>query len=183
MTEHVVVATELRVAEEGGGRTLTGIAVPYGEHTDRVAILNGEMFRPGAFKRNLMNMNRAGRYPKLRQMHDQRSAAVGTIKSLIETPEGLMVEARLADTEDGNRAPQMVREGIYDGFSVGFVAVREARGVNGVREIVEARMAELSLVEEPAYLGAKIVDIRKQRQAAIVLPPMPKVDLSRGFLL
>jgi hypothetical protein len=176
--QHVTHAVEFRVA--GDGHTISGIAVPYEVRSDMVPDPRGEVFKRGAFKRNVANMVASGKLPKLFLGHDHRQA-VGRLTALDDTDEGLLFEARLAGTPSGEAAAVEVREGTLDSVSVGFVAVRERRGAQGVREVVEARMVELSLTPLPAYEGAGVLAFR----AASIppLPPMPRIDVHAGFRL
>ena len=166
----------LEVRADGDGRTLTGLAVPYGQTSHGVPHPGGERFAPGAFKRSLDHMTASGRRLKLFRGHDH-SAAVGVAINAQDTEQGVVAAFRIADTEQGNSALTEVREGVLDSMSVGFRAIRE-KVVDGVRVIVEAALHEVSLVAFPAYDGARITGLRDADPSRIELPPAPQVDLS-----
>jgi uncharacterized protein len=169
MTELVAFPVELRL-DASDGRVLTGLAVPYGQTTMNSPHPGGERFAPAAFKRTVKN--HAGRLPKLFRNHDH-AHAVGTAVSMQDTDEGLVASWRIADTPAGNAVLQEVREGVLDSLSVGFRAVREGF-VEGVREIREAHLLEVSLVPLPAYEGALVMSLRSA--ATPLVPPRPDID-------
>ena len=145
---------ELRDADDGG-HELTGVCVPYGVET-RKAGPRPERFAPHAFatvaatnKIRLVDENHAwrGRRP------------VGVAKSLNDDAAGLVGRFRFYDTPEGRSAYENVRAGTYGGLSVGFAALRETI-VGGVREITEAMLHHVSLVDDPAYDDAQIIAVR-----------------------
>lgn len=164
---------ELRDAS-GDGRTVVGVAVPYNEVTIH-APRGPERFVPGVFKRSIEH--RAGRPIKVLRNHDT-AVPIG-LGMLQETPGGLLVEVRLADTDAGRAAASEVAEQMLDSFSVGFRAIRE-RVNGGVRELLEAALAEVSLVPVPAYDGARVLAVRSAAtgSATVCVPPRPQVDMS-----
>ena len=169
MTDHVTFPIELRF-DASDGRVMTGLAVPYGQTTMNTPHPGGERFARAAFKRTVKN--HAGRLPKLFRNHDH-AQAVGTAVDMRDTDEGLMASWRIADTPAGNAVLQEVREGVLDSLSVGFRAVREDL-VEGVREIREANLLEVSLVPLPAYEGAMVMSLRSA--TVPVVPPRPDID-------
>jgi uncharacterized protein len=176
MTEMATFGVELRAATDGDGRTLTGIAIPYGEitmHSPHPAAGGGERFAVGAFKRTVGH-RAAGRLPKLFRNH-QHDVAVGVATEMRDTDAGVVASWRMADTPAGNAALQEFREGVLDSLSIGFRAVRETM-VDGVREIREAHLLEVSLVPLPAYAGAMVLSARGYDPTRVELPTRPDVD-------
>ena len=76
----------------------------------------------------------------------------------------------------GDEALEEARDGYLPGMSVGFVPVQHRRGRDGVREIVEARLLEVSLVPIPAYEGARVLAVR-EAAAGVEFAPLD-VDLA-----
>lgn len=169
MSEHVTFGMELRL-DSSDGRLLTGVAVPYGVVTMNTSHPGGERFARGAFKRTISNQK--GRLPKLFRNHDH-GQAVGVAAELRDTDDGVLASWRIADTPAGNAVLQEVREGVLDSLSVGFRAVREDV-VEGVREVREAHLFEVSLVPMPAYPGAQVMSLRSASE--VVVPPRPDID-------
>ena len=85
---------------------------------------------------------------------------------------------------DGDRGDQLLdrslRHGYYGGMSVGFQPLVATRAADGVREIREAKLMEVSVVGMPAYEGAGIVAVRNAENLADLLAPFrnpPAVNL------
>ncbi|WP_432793953.1 phage major capsid protein [Rhodococcus ruber] len=131
-------------------RTITGIAVPYGQVTTRIGY--PEEFAPGAFP--------DGATATLHTNHGGQSGElpIGTVVGR-NTDAGYRVTATIARTARGDEALQLVREGVLKHFSVGFRPLsHEMRGDTVVR--TRAELAEVSIVERPAYTGAVIDQLR-----------------------
>jgi uncharacterized protein len=91
--------------------------------------------------------------------HD-RNRPVGTITSMVETTQGLVVEGRFSDTDEGRDARELVRSGALPFLSVGirFVPGTDTEDLdNGVRVIKRAELLEISVVPVPANPGAKVL--------------------------
>lgn len=159
----------LEIRSDSDGRTVVGIAVPYGIVSEDTPI-GPEKFMQGAFKRSIGQ--RKG-IVKLFRYHDQSSPV--SVAKASDTAEGVLVEARLADTPRADETLAEVRAGLLDSFSVGFRAIRD-RSVGGVREVLEAALVEVSLVAMPAYEGAKVTSVRDADPSRIELPPRPEVS-------
>lgn len=157
------IPSEVRAAESG--RTVAGIAVPYDQQG--TGPKGPEVVKPGALTRTLAHLGAAQKRMKAFRNHEY-STPVGTIEKLEDTAGGLLVEVRLADTAAGDETLREVRAGMVDAFSIGFTAKREAL-VNGVRELREIALHEVSLVSLPAYPGAVVTEVRQE----------PAVDYSR----
>lgn len=85
-------------------------------------------------------------FPTLREMHQPKVA--GTVKNTeIREGEGLYIGAKVVADEAWN----MVKEGVYRGFSIGGDIVNKIDNV-----INELNLVEISLVDVPANRGAKI---------------------------
>lgn len=110
----------------------------------------GDVVRPGAFRRAL---ERGASVPLLWQ--HRSGAVVGEIEYLSEDRRGLRVIGRLGRGESARRAARLLVAGELDGLSFGY-RVREAREAEGVRELVELDLVEVSLVEQPMQPGARI---------------------------
>lgn len=153
---HRTLAADLSLRADG--RTVFGLVVPYNSET---TIHEGhrsyvERFAPGAFARSIAER---GNRVKLLVNHDRQSLPIGRAVSLRETPEGLVGEFRVSQTPAGDQALELVRDGVVDSFSVGFVPIRDRRDGSVVVR-TEAAIREASLVGFPAYEGALIAGVR-----------------------
>lgn len=157
-------------------RTIIGVAVPYDETTYRVP--GGERIKRGAFLRSIQH--RSDKIPLLRA-HDP-NMAMGYSTSFRESAEGLEATFRVNDGSDGDNLLDQVRSGYFPAMSVGFEATRNGlqRGSDGVREVHEAKLVEVSLVGIPAYEGAAVLAVRSAEDLSSLLAPfqnIPQWDL------
>lgn len=158
--EAIQFPLEMRRAEGGGGKhILTGLCVPYNRVTMNVAATRGEKFAPGAFA----TAPAAASKIRLTDSHQPGEARrpVGVATALQDAPDGLYGTFRFYDTPEGRGAWENVQEGTYGGLSVGFHVVKARTSVlDGCREVLEARLYHVSLVDEPAYEDAKVLAVR-----------------------
>lgn len=165
-------ALELRVPSTDE-RIVEGIVVPWNETSFLTPDPRGERFRSGSLTRSLKE--RRDRI-KLFRNHDH-NVAVGRMTDHKSTDAGMWAQFRIAATPAGDDVLAEAREGMLDAFSVGFRPVREVRGDDGAREVIEASLHEVSLVPIGAYDGARVLAMREPSKVTVrPLPPMPEVD-------
>lgn len=153
-------AVDLEIRSDGTGRTVHGILVPYGQ-VARVSDGGApydEEFAHGVFARDLQI--RAGNFSgvKLLYQHD-RTEPIGRATLLREDAVGLYGELQISRVARGDQALELLRDGVLDSFSVGFVPQAEERR----RKVVvrtQAALREASLVTFPAYAGAAVAGVR-----------------------
>ena len=128
-------------------RTLAGLALPYNVE----AVVNDGskvMFMPGS-------LNSGGKMPKLYLGHDS-TQAVGLVTAMVDTPSGMMYEARISETTLGNEALVLAADGVLDAVSVGVNPTRFSYDEKGTMIIEMADWQELSLVPFGAFAGASV---------------------------
>ena len=128
-------------------RTLAGLALPYNVEAT-VSDGTKVMFMPGS-------LNAGGKMPKLYLGHDS-TQAVGLVTAMVDTPGGMMYEARISETTLGNEALVLAADGVLDAVSVGVNPTKFSYDENGTRVIAEASWQELSLVPFGAFAGASV---------------------------
>lgn len=168
----VAFPMELRVEDGAGGRTLEGIVVPYNETTFLTEDPSGERFVAGSLTRTVTDR---GARVKLFRSHDHTRAVGRAVDWDPDNRRGLWGRFRIASTPAGNEVLDEVREGVLDAFSIGFRPLQARRGRDGVREVVEAALHEVSVAPMGAYDGARVLALRTP--APPLLPPMPAVNL------
>jgi HK97 family phage prohead protease/HK97 family phage major capsid protein len=129
---------------------IAGVAVPWGV----VATVGGGQqvsFARGAF-------DTAQKPAKLIENHDLAQLR-GVVDTLTDTDEGLEFEATFADTAAARDAVALLKAGAYDSVSVGAHPVTFEIDAEGVMNVSEARLVELSLVPEPAFKEAVVTNI------------------------
>jgi HK97 family phage prohead protease len=145
-------------------RTLAGLALPYNVEAT-VSDGTKVMFMPGS-------LNAGGKMPKLYLGHDS-TQAVGLVTAMVDTPGGMMYEARISETTLGNEALVLAADGVLDAVSVGVNPTKFSYDENGTMIIAEASWQELSLVPFGAFAGASV-----DRVAASIHQPETEVVLN-----
>lgn len=135
---------ECRAAVDGN--TVTGLAIPYGTDSQPLPFI--ETIERGAFREDLGKRNVAllVEHDGGRVLADTRS---GTL-ALEEDERGVSFRAQLPGTRDGKDMRVLLRDGIYQHMSFGFVAEKDEWRGNR-RSVLSARLYEVSLVHTPAY--------------------------------
>lgn len=151
-----VTGLQLRDAgESGDGMTLEGVAVPFNQ---RYALWcdHAEIIDPDCDfgDRRTVKVSR------------EHGELIGKLTDMRREADGLHVVAKLADTEGGREAAELVREGVYDGFSIGFRPVenRIIASDDGVTEVHRRKvdLFEVAVTGIPAYPAAEITGQRTQ---------------------
>ena len=135
-------------------RTITGLAVPYNQTTN----VGGyqERFEAGAFE--------GAENVKLVFNHDLNEV-IGKVTRGEDTDEGYLITAKISETARGNDVYTLLRDGVLDRFSVGFIPA-EHRTEEGVVVRTKVDLREVSIVPIPAYAGATISEVRAESNTA-----------------
>ena len=134
-------------AGETQTRTITGVAVPYGE---TATVSDGTQVR---FEQGALPVE--GKAPKLFMYHDS-SMPVGLVTERVDTEEGMMFSARISATAAGDEALTLALDGVLDSVSVGVNPTKFRYDDEGTMIVEAADWLELSLVPIPAFAGAEI---------------------------
>jgi uncharacterized protein len=144
------------VSEETGSRPSPGHAKRTGVRFAGYAAVfghpdsGGDVIRPGAFAASLAT---ARDVPLLWQ--HKAGSVIGRVEHLSEDRRGLRVIAELGAGEDARRAARLLEAKKLDGLSFGY-RVRQAGTKDGLRELVELDLVEVSLVAEPMQPKARV---------------------------
>lgn len=180
MRLHRTHEADLEVRSDG--RTVHGIAVPFGEPTpirDRTGEYL-EVFAPGAFTKTIAER---GHKVKALAQHNRAALPLGRATVLREDGAGLYVELSLSRTREADEVLALVRDGALDAFSIGFAPVqdKERRDPAQGRIVTRTEVAlhEVSVVAFPAYEGAAIAGVRAAEPFALtpVQPLHRRLDL------
>lgn len=141
---------EIRAAAKGGdGRTVEGIAVPYGQ-PQRIHAELTEQFAPGVFAHQLRAMHRV----RMTRGHLVFGGVViGRVHEAREEARGLWVAMRVSATPAGEETLTLVRDGVLDELSIGFRAYPKRDRVlpDGTVERRRADLTEVSVELAGAY--------------------------------
>ena len=143
------VTIDAAAADGTPRRTISGIAAPYGVEA---TVADGTRIR---IEKGALPIE--GKAPKLFMYHDA-TQPVGIVTERVDTDQGMMFAARIANTPAGNEALTLAMEGVLDSVSVGINPTQFAYE-GDVLVIKAAEWTELSLVPIPAFAGAAITDI------------------------
>ena len=154
MTELETRSFEVRLDAET--REVVGLAVPYGQVADIGGVYR-EQFVPGAI-RSVEDV----------KLFWQHSEPIGKILEGRDTEAGFEIRAKISDTVRGQEAYTLLRDGVINKFSVGFMAVEQTReGDLVTRTLVDLK--EVSLVSFPAFAGASVSEVREESTVAEVV--------------
>jgi hypothetical protein len=129
------------------------------------ADLKGDVIAPGAFRASIVRLG-AGQVKMLSQ-HDAETP-IGRWLDFEERAKGLYAIGEITrETQAGREIAHLIEEGILDGLSIGFSAVR-AQALKSGRRIVEAALWEVSIVTFPMAPRARLtVPFAASDEAAI----------------
>jgi HK97 family phage prohead protease/HK97 family phage major capsid protein len=149
MSELEIRHIELR-AENDEERIVEGIAVPYGVETNVGAYV--ERFAQNSISDDVSEV-------KLKFGHE--GLPIGRVIEGRNAEDGFYIRAKISETSQGNDVYTLIRDGVLNKFSVGFIPVESERDGNVVvRNLVSLR--EVSVVEQPAYSDAEILAVREE---------------------
>lgn len=142
-------AVEFRADASG---VLTGVLIPYDKPSD-IAGLFSETFRPGSMRWDSPLVNR---------QHDRTKtlARLGAGLELTDGADALRAVIVLPDTTEGRDTKTLVQAGILRGLSAEFRTIRDEWKTEAEREILEAELLGLGIVDDPAHDGATIDEVR-----------------------
>ena len=150
--DEIRCSIEVRADESrlGPGR-LVGVVMKYGQK----AADRPELFEPGSLSWP------EGEGVLLNRQHSRKSPIMKIIPTVVG--DEVRIDQRLPDTSAGRDAAVEIREGMFKGLSVEFVALRESVA-GGIRRISSAMLRGVALVDLPSYSAAAVEVRAKPRQ-------------------
>lgn len=135
-------------------RTITGLAVPYGEPT----FSEGAQFQ---FARGVLQLPNDPTRVKLLVAHD-KTQAVGHATALTETDQGLQATFSVARGPKGDEALSMAEDRVWDGLSIGLRDGATFSKKGAVTHFSRAVLGEISLTPDPAFSSARVAAVVAQ---------------------
>lgn len=133
-------------------RTISGKIVPTG---------TGEIGNTSAgrviFESNSIQLPEDPKTIKLLNQHDMKQP-LGKATSFTVDENGIYASFKISRSNRGSEALILAEEGLQSGLSVG-VEVIKAKNKAGVMHVSAARLYEVSLVTEPAFKSAQVLDV------------------------
>ena len=152
MEEMITRSFEIR-ATDTEKREVEGIAVPY---NSPIEIGGGWQER---FEKGAVDLT-----SDVKLFRDHKEV-IGKVIELSETEDGLLVRAKVSETNLGNETLNLVKDGAIRSFSVGFIPLTdEKQDKTIIRKKVDLK--EISLVVFPAYDKAVVTEVREEADTA-----------------
>nr|CAD6427702.1 HK97 family phage prohead protease [Rhizobium sp. Q54] len=143
-------APQLEVKADSSGR-ISGYGSIFGNvdaYSERVL--------PGAFKASLDEHKRRGSRIKMLWQHRQ-DTPIGVWLQAVEDSKGLLLEGQInLKTDAGRNAYEHIVAGDVDSLSIGYREIKAKQGHDGVRDLIELDLYEVSPVTFPANRSATI---------------------------
>lgn len=116
----------------------------------------GDTILPGAYKKSLKKRERP-----VRMRWNHWGPVIGKWLDIREDEKGLYVEGELTPGHSvAEDVYASLAHGAIDGMSIGYRPVQTRELGDGKRELKEIDLVEISVVEEPADLGARVGDVK-----------------------
>lgn len=173
--------TEVKEIEVNGsayGR-IAGYAATY--DVDRV----DDRIVPGAFSKTISNFKTAGRPVRMYYQHDDKEIIGAFIpQTMREDERGLYVEGDInLEVQRGREVYALAKQGVLTDMSIGY-SVKDFDIKDGIRELKEIELWEISVVSEPANPKAKITAVKSINELKDIITKksdLEKVLREAGF--
>jgi len=137
----------------------------------------GDTIQKGAFTKTLENRNRP-----VRMRWNHFGPVIGKYTEMYEDEKGLYVKGQLTPGHSvANDVRASLVHGAIDGLSIGFFLNDYSNMEGGGRDIRSVDLVEISVVEEPADLAAKITSIKSAVDESEKLSDLELILRDAGF--
>jgi HK97 family phage prohead protease len=156
-----IEAASIECSEER--REISGKIVPMGTGEIGNTNLGGVVFEAGSIE--IDDPSKI----KLLSQHDVKKP-IGRMVTATVRPDGIYATFKLSRSTGGNDALVMAQEGLVSGLSVGAEIIASAPSRSGHTVVTAAKLKEVSLVTEPAFKSAQVLEIAAEE---VELPAEP----------
>lgn len=143
-----------------------------------VVDLDNDVVEPGAFAESIATGTAAAGVLIFGQ-HDDRKEPLGRSMELREDATGLFVKGQISDTAMGRDYRQLIKDGVLDQMSIGYVAQEYDVDTNNVRHLRKVDLLEISIVNYPANTEAKIESYAAPNYGKENIDSMTKAELKQ----
>ena len=158
-----IEASSIECSEER--REISGKIVPMGSGEIGNTNLGGVVFEAGSIE--IDDPSKI----KLLSQHDMKKP-VGRMVTATVRPDGIYATFKLSRSTGGNDALVMAQEGLVSGLSIGAEIIASAPSRDGHTIVTAAKLKEVSLVTEPAFKSAQVLEIAAEE----VIPAEPTTE-------
>ena len=149
--EHLIIeASSIECSEER--REISGKIVPMGTGEVGSTNMGGVVFEAGSIE--IADPSKI----KLLSQHDMKKP-VGRMTAAEVRPDGIYATFKLSRSTGGNDALIQAQEGLVSGLSVGAEVIASKPSRDGHIVVTAAKLKEVSLVTEPAFKSAQVLEI------------------------
>lgn len=145
-----IEAASIECSEER--REISGKIVPMGTGEVGNTNLGGVVFEAGSI--DIEDPSKI----KLLSQHDMKKP-VGRMVTATVRPDGIYATFKLSRSQAGSDAMIMASEGLVSGLSIGAEIISSQPSRNGHTVVTAAKLKEVSLVTEPAFKSAQVLEI------------------------
>jgi len=147
-------------------REISGKIVPMGTGEVGQTNLGGVVFEAGSI--DITDVSKI----KLLSQHDMKKP-VGRMIAAETRADGIYATFKLSRSTGGNDALIQAQEGLVSGLSVGAEIIASKPSRNGHVVVTAAKLKEVSLVTEPAFKSAQVLEIAAEEAEAPVADETP----------
>lgn len=135
-----------------------------------------DVILPGAFKASLEKWRSKNKMPPVLWNHND-SEPIGVYTQIYEDEKGLFVEGKLLidDVPRAKSTYALLKAGAIDGLSIGYSTKKANQQGNGVRELIEVDIGEISIVTQPANDRSLITSVKNKLEGG-ELPTLPEFE-------
>jgi HK97 family phage prohead protease/HK97 family phage major capsid protein len=153
-----IEASSIECSEER--REISGLIVPMGTGEVGHTNLGGAVFEAGSI--DVTDISKI----KLLSQHDMKKP-VGRMTAAEVRPEGIYATFKLSRSTGGNDALIQAQEGLVSGLSIGAEIIASKPSRSGHMVVTAAKLKEVSLVTEPAFKSAQVLEIAAEESIPV----------------
>jgi len=159
-----IEASSIECSEER--REISGKIVPMGTGEIGQTNLGAYVFEAGSI--DVTDISKV----RLLSQHDTKRVVGKMISAEVRPNDGIYAVFRLSRSTGGNDALIQAQEGIVSGLSIGAEVLASKPSRNGHTVVTSAKLKEVSLVTEPAFKSAQVLEIAAEE----VIPAEPTTE-------
>ena len=157
-----IEASTIECSEER--REISGLIVPMGTGEVGHTNLGGAVFEAGSI--DVTDISKI----KLLSQHDVKKP-VGRMTAAEVRPDGIYATFKLSRSTGGNDALIQAQEGLVSGLSIGAEIIKSKPSRDGHIVVSAAKLREVSLVTEPAFKSAQVLEIAAEEVTPVEETP------------
>ena len=162
-----IEASSIECSEER--REISGLIVPMGTGEVGQTNLGGAVFEAGSI--DVTDISKV----RLLSQHDMKKP-VGRMTAAEVRPEGIYATFKLSRSTGGNDALIQAQEGLVSGLSIGAEIIASKPSRNGHMVVTAAKLKEVSLVTEPAFKSAQVLEIAAEETIPVEETPQTESE-------